>query len=123
MKFKEPIEEQPIRIIETDHVCDDLQAFAEWLQLDYSECLHRMKKENGKSHMSIMGYHVEPVVIDKGRKKRSVEIVSRSSGIVNEYRSLYEASIKIGFSLNDLYACAHGRGPLANSFIIRYLDS
>lgn len=120
--FGEPIDKQPLRIIETDHICDDIYDFAFWLELDPDKCLADLKRNYKKSHVVVQHYHVEPAFSDSSeRRRRPIEIVSRSSHIVNEYRSVYEASVKSGFSMNSIYDCLKGKGNLAPSFDIRYI--
>jgi hypothetical protein len=122
MKFKEPIDEQPIRIIETNHVCDNLQAFALWLELDYNKCLQDLQQQNGRNHIIVQGWHIEPAAGGTtGRRKKAVRITSISSGISDEYPSLYEASVVLGLSLGELYLAVHNKGAYALSFNVEYI--
>ena len=122
MRFKEPIEQQPLRILESGHICNDLSAFAIWLELDYQKCRADLLAQNGATHIIIQGWHVEPAVMStQGRRRKPVRITSIISGKEDEYGTMYEASVALGLSLNDLYQASKGRGPYALSFKVEYI--
>lgn len=120
MKFDEPIDRQPIRIIETDHICKDIYDFAFWLELNPDRCLRELKRINGRRIMKIEGWHIEPVY--SRSKARPIEILSYTNNEINEYNSVYDASVKLGFQINDIYDAIANRGPLAKDFKIRYIN-
>ena len=118
MLFKEPIFEQPIRLIADDHICEDVDDLSLWLGIPIEECQQRLLDQNGRAHMTIRGYDFEPADPVNPRRYSPIVVITRGSGEVQEFQSLYEASVKMGVDYQGLLGCKNGKGPWRESFYI-----
>ncbi len=120
MKFKEPIEDQPIRDIETNRIFENLDWFCLWYEIPYYECLDILKEKNGQKSISIYGHAIEPADANHGNRKR-VQIINQSDGAIFEYDSLYEAAVKNHIKEESLRSAMNGKGPWGKNLIVKYI--
>lgn len=111
MYFVEPIDQQPMRIIEDNHICKNLGEFCLWTELDYQTCLASLRLQNGEAHIQLGAWHVEPYHAGRKSRKRPIRIIDKSNGEVTEFESLFEASCKLGIPESDLRGAMHNKGP------------
>ena len=111
MYFVEPIDKQPMRIIEDNHICKDLGEFCLWTQLDYQTCLASLRLQNGEAHIQLGAWHVEPYYPERKSRKRPIRIINKNNGEVTEFESLFDASCKLGIPESNLRGAMHNQGP------------
>lgn len=121
MRFPEPIDHAPIRIIEDDHICENLAAFCLWTQLDYDECLKSLRDQNGNPFVQIGAWHIEPYFPDRKSRKKPIRIINKSDGEVNEFASIFEASCKLGIPEVHLREAMRGEGPWRENIIVEHI--
>ena len=98
MLFKEPIFEQPIRLIADDHICENVDDLSLWLGIPLEECQQRLLDQNGRAHMTIHGYDFEPADPVHPRRYSPIVVITRGSG--------------------EVLGCKNGKGPWRESFYI-----
>lgn len=111
MYFVEPIDKQPMRIIEDNHICKNLGEFCLWTQLDYQTCLASLRSQNGEAHIQLGAWHVEPYHPERKSRKRPIRIIDKRNGEVTEFESLFDASCKLGIPESNLRDAMHNKGP------------
>lgn len=122
MQFKEPLFDQPIRLIADDHICKNVDDLSLWLGIPIEECQDSLTKYNGKQHMTIRGYAYEPVDPLRPHKKRHrVEIEEIATGAISIYDSIYEAAVKMDIPERDLRLAMRGEGPWCMNYRVRKL--
>lgn len=122
MKFKEPILEQPIRLIADEHICPNADALSLWLGIPYDEVAETIIKQNGKARTSIRGYAYEPAdPLNPHTRRTRVEVVDRATGEVSIYDSLYEASVKMCVPERALQQAKVGKGPYGKNYEVNEL--
>ena len=112
MRFKQPLTEQPIRLIADDHICKDADALSLWLGIPYDEVVDTLIRQDGNARTSIRGYAYEPADPVRPHTRRTrIEVIDRATGEVSIYDSLYEASVKMGVPEHALQQAKRGKGP------------
>lgn len=111
MYFVEPIDQQPMRIIEDNHICKNLGEFCLWTQLDYQTCLASLRSQNGEAHIQLGAWHIEPYHPGRKSRKHPIRIIDKSNGEVTEFESLFEASCKLGIPESNLRDAMRNKGP------------
>lgn len=122
MRFHEPIDSVPIRIVEDDHICENLAAFCLWTQLDYDECLASLRAQNGNHSIQLGAWHVEPYFPDRTSRKKPIRVINKSDGEVNEFASIFDASCKLDIPEPYLRAAMRGEGPWSENITVERMQ-
>lgn len=121
MRFKEPIDEQPMRIMETDHICKDIYDLAFWLQKDPDNCLRQLKRNNGKEMIRIADYHVVPIDPVRPYSIRPVKVEYVTTGEYKIFDNIYEAAAKLQIDISLLRKTKNGFGAWGSTIKLSYL--
>ena len=121
MRFKEPIDEQAMRIMETDHICKDIYDLAFWLQKDPDVCLRQLKINNGKEMIRIADYHVVPIDPVRPYGIHPVKVEYVTTGEYKIFDNIYEASAKLQIDISLLRKTKNGSGAWGSTIKLSYL--
>lgn len=121
MRFREPIFEQPMRVMEDDHICQDIDDYSYYAGMQLEDAKRELVEHNGDEIIKIGWMHVVPLHPVRKYQNRPIKITTLRYGTSEVFPNIYEASIKKGFSLYSLRELMCGRGIWSSNFIAEYI--
>lgn len=121
MRFREPIFEQPMRVMEDDHICQDIDDYSYYAGMQLEDAKRELVEHNGDKIIKIGWMHVVPLHPVRKYPNRPIKIITLRYDTSEVFPNIYEASIKKGLSLTAIRQLLNGSGPWSDNFIAEYV--
>ena len=120
MRFREPIFEQPMRVMEDDHICKDIDDYSYYAGMQLEDAKQELVEHNGDDIIKIGWMHVVPLHPVRKYQDRPIKITTLRYGNLEVFPNIDEAIIKKGLSLHSLRELLSGKGMWSDNLVAEY---